>query len=143
MAPPVRHFKCPFCGATMPPEEYRAGKPWKCSVCAQPLQFSGVHSYVIGLCVLGITITLLVLFGLRGWSLFLVTVIVWFAAMLLCVGPLDGIFPPRLEPYRPVFRGPGSPSEFLRIFPNESASHANRGLLPAHTELKFCGTRPD
>jgi hypothetical protein len=72
---PVRNFRCPFCGAKMPTEEYKGWKPWKCPGCSAELQFSQADGFILQLCFLGLALLLLYLLGLRGWQLGVGTVL--------------------------------------------------------------------
>ena len=124
---PRRNFKCPFCRARMPIEQYRAFQPWKCPGCGRALQFSAAHGYVVAACFALLTLPILYVVGMRGWWLLGGTLTLWFPATILFIGPLDRIFSPRLEPYRPISGRAQSSSKFLSLFPPENDDDSASG----------------
>lgn len=121
---PVRNFRCPFCGAKMPTEQYKGWKPWICPGCSQELQFSETYGWVVQLFFLGVALLLLYLLGFRGWQLLGFTAVAGFLLTVIFIGPLGRIIPPRLESYRPRewphWRS-SAPSDgsILQLFPRE------------------------
>jgi hypothetical protein len=99
---PVRNFRCPFCGAKMPTEEYKGWKPWTCPGCSQDLQFSRTHGCLVQLCFLGVALIILYFLGLRGWELFVGALLGGGVLAVVFIGPLDRVIPRGLEPYRPA-----------------------------------------
>jgi hypothetical protein len=96
---PVRNFKCPFCGAKMPTEQYRFMQPWVCPGCSQELQFSKARGCVLQFCFFGAALLCLYWLGLRGWQLVAGAVLGGSFLTVALSGPLDRVIPHRLEPY--------------------------------------------
>ena len=113
---PVRNFRCPFCGAKVPTEQYGGWEPWKCPGCAGELQFSEAYGWIAQLCFFGVPLLTLYLLGLRGWQLFGAVVLAGSFLTVVFIGPLHRIVPPRLEPYRPP---PWKENKFTTLFPRE------------------------
>ena len=116
---PVRNFRCPFCGAKMPTEQYKAWKPWRCPGCSQELQFSETYNRVVQSCFFGVALLSLYLAGLRGWQLFGAVLLAGSLLTLLLTVPLHRIVPPRLERYRPP---PWKEARFATLFPDRGDS---------------------
>jgi hypothetical protein len=98
---PVRNFRCPFCGTKMQTEEYKGWKPWICHGCSAELQFSQAQGAILQLCFFGVALVSLYLLGLRGWQLLGAALLAGIILTLILTGPLDRIFPRRLEPFHP------------------------------------------
>ena len=98
---PARNFRCLFCGAKMPTEQYKALEPWTCPGCSRELQFSEAQGYIVQLCFFGVALLCLYLLGLRDWQLLGAAILSSFILTMVFIGPLDRIFPRRLEPFRP------------------------------------------
>ena len=135
---PVRHFRCPFCNAKMPTEEYKGWKPWKCPGCSRELQFSEAYGWIVQLCFFGVVFLSLYLLGLRGWHLLGAAVLVGSLLTVVLIGPLHRILPPRLEAYRPP---PWKEDKFTTLFHrdhdyNESAApkDKDRSETPTKSE---------
>lgn len=118
---PVRNFRCPFCGAKMPTEQYNGWKPWKCPGCSAELQFSQVYGQIVQLCFFGVALLILYLLGLRGWKLFGAVVLAGPLLTIIFIGPLGRIVPPQLEPYSPQPSSPWKQPKFVTLFPRENA----------------------
>jgi hypothetical protein len=99
LRPPT--FKCPSCGATMPNEQYRAGKPWICPACSGQFQTSRTYGNIVGWGTTALTLVFFYLLGIRGPHLLVATVVMWFPVLLISTFVLDRLLPPRLEPYVP------------------------------------------
>jgi len=98
---PIRNFKCPFCGARMPTEEYKGWKPWKCPGCSAELQFSAAYGQIFPLVCFVVALLFLYITGFRSWQLFVAAIFLGFVLDILLFLPVTRVLPPRLETYRP------------------------------------------
>ena len=112
---PVRNFRCPFCGARVPTEQYRGGRPWVCPGCSRPLQFSATYEKFLSYGALGTSFLCCYLLGLWGWQLIIASLVIWFPLLFIFIGIFHRFVPPRLEAYEgsvlTLFPPPGADSE--------------------------------
>ena len=95
-------FKCLTCGAVMP---RRPRQPWTCSSCSGRFQISQAYRRIVAWVLIGLLLCFFGLFGLRGWRLFIVAIVIWFPVLGLSIPVLYRIIPPRVEPYKPTSTG--------------------------------------
>jgi hypothetical protein len=91
--------KCPFCCAEMPTDEFKARKPWTCPSCSRQLQLARWYRKTIRWGTVGLTLLFFSILGLRGWRLFIATLVTWFPVLLISIFLLNRIIAPPLEPY--------------------------------------------
>jgi hypothetical protein len=124
MAMHLRLPKCPVCGTTMRRDQFKTSPPWTCSGCSNQFQFSRSGSGVKAWIGIALSFTFCYVVGLRGWSLLVSGLVMWFPATLLVVAILSVIVRPRLQPYS----APGDESHFTSLFPTETTDSS----VPKH-----------
>src|SRR5438067_711709 len=90
-------LNCPFCGGVLPNTEVKAGRPLTCPSCSRQLQMSRGQLNLVAVMALGLTVAAGLLFGLRGLTLAVAVVLLWFPAYVASGFVFMRLVKPRFE----------------------------------------------
>ena len=94
-------LNCPFCGGVLPNTEVKAGRPLTCPGCSRQLQMATGQLYLSGLIGLCLDTALCLLIGLRGLTLLVAIVLLWFPVYVAWDFIFVRLVKPRFEAYVP------------------------------------------